>query len=172
MKTYLLEREQLISLPIEETFDFFSDAYNLEKITPGFLNFRILTPAPIRMEAGTLIEYRLSLFGIPFKWRTLIEEWDVNRKFVDTQIKGPYALWHHTHTFESHGPRRTLMRDVVRYRIPFGPLGRLAHWLFVEKMLGMIFDYRYRETDRLLNGGAGIVENGTPELAGAAVSGD
>jgi len=172
MKTYLLEREQIISLPVEETYQFFSDAFNLEKITPGFLNFRILTPAPIRMEAGALIEYRLSLFGIPFKWRTLIEEWDVNRKFVDTQIKGPYALWHHTHTFEPLGPRRTLMRDVVRYRIPLGPLGMLAHWLLVEKMLGIIFDYRYRETDRLLNGNPGAVDHEAPKLARAIVSGD
>jgi len=172
MKTYVLEREQIISLSVEDTFAFFSDAYNLEKITPEFLNFRILTPAPIKMEAGTLIEYKLSLFGIPFKWRTLIEEWDVNRKFVDTQIKGPYALWHHTHTFEELSPGRTLMRDIVRYRIPFGPIGRLAHWFFVERMLRIIFDYRARATDCLMNGGLSSVNRETPALVGAITSGD
>ncbi len=169
MKNYTLEREQIIPLPVEETFAFFCDAHNLERITPKFLNFRILTPAPIRMEAGTVIEYRLALFGIPFKWRTLIEEWAPNSMFVDRQLRGPYALWHHTHTFTELDRNRTLMRDVVRYRAPFGPLGRLAHWLFVERMLREIFNYRSRTTAELLGGRRDL---GIPGTLVSAAAGD
>lgn len=172
MKTYQLEREQVIPLSVEETFAFFSDAFNLERITPGFLNFRILTPAPIRMDKGTLIEYKLSLFGIPFKWRTLIEDWIPNQMFVDRQIRGPYALWHHTHTFIRLDQDRTLMRDVVRYRIPFGPLGILAHSLFVERMLKIIFDYRAKATTGLLGGRQGVEKTIAGPLVGAAAAGD
>lgn len=150
MKTYILEREQKLPISRSEVFDFFGDAFNLERITPGFLNFRILSARPIKMAAGTLIEYRLSLYGIPFKWRTRIESWTPDESFVDLQIKGPYALWRHTHTFEELGPKLTLMRDVVQYRIPFGLLGRFAHWLFVRRMLESIFDYRAEATAKLL----------------------
>ncbi len=150
MKTYLLERKQIIPRSKSETFDFFSDAINLERITPPFLMFRILTPRPIQMAAGTVIEYKLVLYGIPFKWRSLIESWTPEESFVDMQIRGPYALWHHTHTFEEIGPNETLMRDVVRHRIPFGFLGRVAHRLFVKKMLDEIFDYRGTATAQLL----------------------
>jgi ligand-binding SRPBCC domain-containing protein len=150
MGNYVLERAQIIERPLGDTFEFFSDAYNLEKITPSFLRFRILTPRPIRMCAGAVIDYELSLFGVPFRWRTLIEEWEPGRRFVDSQIKGPYALWHHTHTFEAVGPDRTLMRDRVEYRVPLGPLGSLARALFVGRMLEKIFDYRAETTARLL----------------------
>ncbi len=150
MKTYLLERSQLIPRSRRETFAFFSDAFNLERITPPFLRFRILTPAPIQMEAGTLIEYRLALFGVPLYWQTLIERWTPDEAFVDRQLKGPYALWRHTHSFEEQGPRQTLMRDVVEYRLPFALLGSLAHSLFTKRWLAYIFDYRAVMTARLL----------------------
>lgn len=150
MKAYLLERIQTIPLPPEETFAFFSDAFNLERITPPFLRFRILTPPPIKMEQGTLIEYRLKLFGVPIYWRTLIEHWMPEKFFVDTQISGPYTLWRHTHTFEEAAPGQTLMEDVVEYIIPFGVFGRLAHTLFVKRMLNKIFDYRAAMTAQLL----------------------
>jgi ligand-binding SRPBCC domain-containing protein len=165
MKTYVLERSQIIRKSKSETFEFFSDAFNLERITPPFLRFRIITPAPIKMAAGKLIEYQLSLFGIPFRWKTLIEAWSPETHFVDRQLKGPYRLWHHTHTFEELGPGRTLMKDVVRYQIPFGPFGRLAHLLFVERMLQMIFNYRATATASLLNG-TSVVE--LPETADLA----
>jgi hypothetical protein len=142
MKTYLLERKQIIPRSKSETFDFFSDAFNLERITPHFLGFRILTPRPIKMATGTIIEYELAIYGIPVKWRTLIESWLPEDRFVDTQIKGPYRLWRHTHTFEELGPNSTLVTDTVQYGIPFGPIGRLAHWLFVGKTLDKIFNYR------------------------------
>lgn len=170
MKTYVLERSQIITKSKSETFEFFSDAFNLERITPPFLRFRIVTPAPIEMAAGRLIEYRLSLFGVPFRWKTIIEKWSPETHFVDRQLKGPYLLWHHTHTFEELGPRRTLMKDIVRYRIPFGPLGQLAHWLFVRRMLDQIFNYRATTTASLMNGTAVVELPTAVELANSEVS--
>lgn len=158
MHTYVLEREQIIDRSKADTFSFFSDAFNLERITPRFLKFRIVTPRPIKMEAGRIIDYRLSLYGIGFRWRTMIESWEPSEKFVDTQLCGPYNLWHHTHAFEEIGPNRTRMRDVVLYRIPFGPLGRLAHWMFVRRALNEIFDYRAAMTEKLLSGSVGATQ--------------
>jgi ligand-binding SRPBCC domain-containing protein len=150
MHTYILERQQIVPRARAESFAFFCDAFNLERITPPFLKFRVVTPAPIQMAEGTLIDYELNLYGVPLRWRTLIERWQPNEKFVDTQLSGPYDLWHHTHTFEEIGPNRTLMRDRVLYRIPFGIFGRLAHSLFVKRSLAMIFDYRAKATAELL----------------------
>lgn len=165
MKEYLLEREQIIPRSIEETFEFFGDAFNLELITPPFLKFRILTPPPIAMAAGTIIEYQLSLYGIPFKWRTLIESWELGFRFVDTQINGPYALWHHTHTFEEVGPEETLMKDIVRYRLPLGPMGIVAREFFVAAQLKGIFDYRAEATARLLGRKKGEANEVTNSLS-------
>ncbi len=151
MRTYVLEREQRLDRPRSEVFAFFGDAFNLERITPRFLSFRILTERPVRMRAGTLLEYKLSLFGVGFYWQTRIEEWQPEEYFVDVQLKGPYALWRHTHTFEVIDERRTLMRDRVEYALPYGLLGRLAHSLFVRYSLKKIFDHRARETARLLD---------------------
>jgi ligand-binding SRPBCC domain-containing protein len=150
MKIYVLERKQIVPRPRSETFAFFSDAFNLERITPSFLRFRIVTPAPIKMEAGVVIEYSLALFGAPVYWRTRIESWDPEESFVDSQIKGPYALWRHTHSFEEKGPRQTLMRDLVEYGVPYGALGRIAHALFIERWLKKIFDYRAAMISRLM----------------------
>jgi ligand-binding SRPBCC domain-containing protein len=142
MKTYVLEREQWFPKPLSDVFDFFSDAGNLERITPPFLRFRILTPRPIAMGEGALIDYQLKLFGIPFGWRTRIDVFEPNRRFVDRQLRGPYALWRHTHEFEADGPTRTRMVDRVEYALGFGPLGNAAHGLFVSQTLQRIFDYR------------------------------
>ncbi len=150
MQTHILERSQIIHRSLEETFTFFSDAYNLAKITPDFLHFKILTPHPIAMYPGALIDYSLSLFGVPFKWQTVINEWEPNVRFVDSQVKGPYALWQHTHTFKALDAERTLMLDEVRYQLPMGVFGDLAHDLFVEATLKKIFAYRYEATERLL----------------------
>ena len=140
-KTYRLEQKQLIPLGRPSVFEFFSDAFNLERLTPDFLNFKILTEAPIDIQEDTIIEYRIRLFGVPMFWRTRIERFEPDEAFVDTQIKGPYKLWHHTHTFEETEDG-TLMRDVVLYRLPFGILGQLAHFMFVKKTLEKIFQYR------------------------------
>ena len=129
-----------IPLPIERVFPFFADAANLERVTPPELRFQILSPLPIVMKPGALIEYRLRLSGVPFRWTTRIVEWDPPRGFVDEQLRGPYALWVHTHTFEPKGSE-TVIRDEVRYRLPFSPLGDLA-LPFVRGQIQRIFDYR------------------------------
>lgn len=127
--------------PRDEVFGFFAEAGNLETLTPAFLNFEILTPLPIEMHVGTLIDYRLSLFAIPFRWHTRIVAFEPGRRFVDVQLSGPYALWHHLHEFEDT-PDGTRVRDTVDYEPAFGLFGRLAHALFVRKTLARIFDYR------------------------------
>jgi len=139
---HILERRQRIELPVEEAFAFYGDARNLELITPPWLGFEVTTPAPIEMGVGTLIEYRLRLHRVPVRWRTRIEVWDPPHRFVDAQIKGPYSLWEHTHSFEADGPGATIIEDRVRYSIPFGPLGNLADRLLVRRDLRQIFDYR------------------------------
>lgn len=148
MRVHLLERTQRLPGSPEEVFPFFGDAANLEAITPAWLHFRIVTPQPIAMRPGALIEYRLRLHGVPVRWRTRIEEWDPGVRFVDQQISGPYALWHHTHEFTSDGPDHTLMRDVVRYALPLGPLGELARRLLVRRDLERIFDFRAEQVAR------------------------
>src|SRR5215207_473305 len=141
MRTEVLEREQVLPGRPDEVFRFFADAANLEAITPPWLRFRIITAQPVRMEPGALIEYRLRLRGLPIRWLTRIEVWEPGRRFVDAQVKGPYALWRHTHSFEEH-PDGTLMRDTVEYALPLGPLGRLALRAFVRRDVERIFDFR------------------------------
>jgi ligand-binding SRPBCC domain-containing protein len=138
--------------PRAEVFAFFSDARNLERITPGFLTFRVLTPAPIAMRAGALIDYRLTLRGLPLSWKTEITEWDPPRRFVDVQRRGPYAEWVHTHTFEDEGDG-TLVRDHVRYRLP-GPafVSPLVNALLVAPDTRRIFEYRHTALERQFAG--------------------
>jgi ligand-binding SRPBCC domain-containing protein len=151
VKTYTLLREQVLRRPRDEVFAFFADAGNLERITPPFLRFRVVTPAPVRVATGTLIDYRLSLFGVPFGWRTRIEEFEPAKRFVDAQLRGPYRLWRHTHAFEV-APEGTRMLDRVEYAMPLGPLGRLARALFVRATLDRIFDYRARTIEEIFAG--------------------
>jgi ligand-binding SRPBCC domain-containing protein len=149
MEVHLLEREQLVAAPLPDVFEFFSAARNLERITPPWLRFEVLTPEPIRMEPGTRIRYRLRLHAIPVGWVSRIDEWERDRGFVDRQVRGPYRLWHHRHDFERRDGA-TLVRDRVHYALPFGPLGRLAHALIVRRDLERIFDYRHAAVQRLL----------------------
>lgn len=149
MSRHVLEREQLVRAPLPAVFDFFARARNLEALTPRWLRFEVLTAEPIEMYPGTLIEYRLRLHGVPMRWVTLIEEWEPGGRFVDRQLAGPYRLWHHTHEFEEH-PEGTLVRDRVRYEIPYGPLGELAHRAFVKRDLARVFAYRRAATARAL----------------------
>jgi len=141
-RVHLLERRQRVEVPIEEAFAFYGDAHNLERITPPWLGFQVITPRPIAMEVGTLIEYRLRLHRVPVRWRTRIEAWEPPRRFVDAQVRGPYSLWEHTHEFEQDGPDATIIGDRVRYSIPCGPLGELADRLLVRRDLTRIFVYR------------------------------
>jgi ligand-binding SRPBCC domain-containing protein len=138
----LLERTQLVPAPRAEVFAFFADAHNLEAITPDFLRFRVITPGPIRMAPGALIEYRLSLYGLGFGWRTRIDAWEPSTRFVDVQLSGPYRSWRHTHRFEDAPGGGTRVSDRIEYELPFGALGSLAHALFVERALRRIFDHR------------------------------
>ena len=138
---HLFEKEQLIRRTRSEVFAFFADPANLERITPGSLHFVIRSPQPIAMRAGASIDYQLSLFGLKFQWRTLIESFEPESGFVDVQAKGPYRSWRHSHTF-ADAPGGTLVRDRVEYELPFGPLGELARRLFVARQLRRIFDFR------------------------------
>jgi ligand-binding SRPBCC domain-containing protein len=151
MRAHVLERAQRLTVPVEEVFAFYADARNLEAITPPWLGFRVLTPGRIEMAPGTLIECRLRLHGVPIHWLTRIAEWVPGRRFVDEQVRGPYALWHHTHTFEPDGTG-AIIRDRVRYRLPLGPLGALAHLALVRRELARIFAYRQTAVERVLVG--------------------
>jgi len=149
VRIHVLEQEQRLPAPPDAVFGFFADARNLEAITPPLLRFRVLTPDPIVMRRGTLIQYRLRLRGLPVSWLTSIQEWDPPHRFVDVQVRGPYALWHHTHEFAPDGDGGTIMRDTVRYALPGGPLGALPHALFVRRELAAIFDFRARRVFEL-----------------------
>jgi len=146
--TYILRREQWIGRPIGEVFAFFADAQNLEKLTPPWVGFRILSMSTDSIQEGTIIRYRLRLHGIPVHWRTEICQWDPPHGFVDEQTKGPYRQWHHTHRFEAHG-ERTKMIDEVQYALPFGVLGRIVHALKVRADVSGIFDYRRLQIEAL-----------------------
>ena len=146
-----LERSQLIPRPLTETFAFFANAQNLEALTPAFLSFRIETPLPVEMRVGARIDYRLSLWGVPLRWRTLITEWEPNRRFVDEQERGPYRHWRHVHEFVAEGDG-TRMRDEVTYALPFGMVGEVAHAVMVKRQLGTIFDFRERAISGSLGG--------------------
>lgn len=145
---HVLTTETLVQRPREEVFAFFSNAGNLQRITPPELDFSIRTPQPISMARGTLIEYELGLFGIPFSWTTLISRWEPGESFVDEQVKGPYARWVHTHTFVD-SPGGTRVTDRVLYRLPLFPAGEIAYPL-VRRQLRRIFEYRQERLREVL----------------------
>ena len=148
--------ETVTSLPraIDEVFAFFANAENLERITPPELAFRILTPTPIDIKEGTIIDYRLRLFGVPFNWRTRIVQWQPNDQFIDEQIRGPYQSWRHLHSFVECG-NGTRMTDRVEYRLPFRPSGLIVRPL-VRRQLDRIFRYRAIAIGRLLGGDTAV----------------
>ncbi len=138
MRVREFQCELWLPLPPEDIFPFFADAGNLDAITPPWLHFRIVTPRPIEMRAGTLIDYKLRVRGLPMRWRTLISAWEPPHRFVDEQLRGPYRQWIHEHTFEPHNGG-TLVRDVVHYAVPFD---FIAHPLFVRPEVVRIFAFR------------------------------
>ena len=141
-RIYHLYREQFVPRKLGEVFDFFARADNLERITPPWLGFALVTPEPVAMGAGTVIEYHLHLHRVPLRWISRIEVWEPGRAFMDVQVKGPYRLWLHLHEFDSV-PGGTLVRDHVHYALPFGSLGGLAHRTFVKRDLAQIFAFRH-----------------------------
>ena len=149
MAEHSLKRTLEIDLPISQVFDFFADSGNLERITPPELNFHIVTPQPISIEKGTLIDYKLRLRGLPIKWRTEISVWEPPFRFIDQQLSGPYKQWIHTHTFNELSQNKTHIKDEVRYRLPLEPLGDVVHFV-VRRELAYIFDYRQQAVMRLL----------------------
>lgn len=140
MRIFTYESELVLPRPRAEVFPFFADAANLERITPPWLNFRIVSPLPIEMKSGATIDYRLRVRGIPIGWRTEIRSWEPPERFVDVQLRGPYRLWEHTHTFEEV-PGGTLCRDRVRYAV-LG--GALVERLLVRPDVETIFRERAR----------------------------
>ncbi|KAA3633280.1 MAG: hypothetical protein DWP97_09470 [Calditrichaeota bacterium] len=141
MKLYTLKRKQIIPFDRNTVFSFFKSPENLEKITPSDVGFTIITPNPIKMQTGAVLDYTIKLAGIPVRWTTLITDYDEPHSFSDVSIKGPYSFWHHRHWFEET-ETGTIMYDEVTYALPFGFLGRIVHSLWVKKQLDNIFNFR------------------------------
>ena len=150
VKVHLLERSQRVTIPVDRAFAIYADAANLEPMTPPWLHFRLTRRGPVTMEAGALLHYTLRLHGVPIRWTTRIETWSPPTGFVDTQASGPYALWEHTHAFEEDGDGGTVIHDRVRYALPLGPLGALAHRGLVRRDVERIFDFRARAVPALV----------------------
>ncbi|MGE5207767.1 MAG: SRPBCC family protein [Alphaproteobacteria bacterium] len=144
MATHEFNSEIWLPHPVEEVFAFFSNPANLDSITPPWLRFRMVTPGPIEMRAGTLLDYRLRIRGFPVRWRSKITTWKPPSRFVDEQIRGPYRLWIHEHDFEARDGG-TLVRDHVRYAVPFD---WLVHRLLVRPDVERIFAYRTESLQR------------------------
>jgi len=137
----------LVARPLNEVFDFFSRAENLQELTPPWLHFHILSVDPQPVRKGTLIRYSLRWRIFPIRWTTEIVEWDPPHGFVDVQLKGPYQLWRHQHRFIAEG-NGTRILDEIQYRLPFGVFGKLAHALKVRHDVEGIFNYRKRAVEK------------------------
>lgn len=150
MSTYYYKSIQWLPVSVEQAWDFFCSAKNLSKITPEDMSFKIKTAlGDEEIYEGMLIEYSVKpLFGIPLFWKTEITEVHAPNAFKDNQVEGPFALWEHTHTFTEQG-NGTLMQDTVKYRMPFGFAGRLAHRLVVKKRINDIFSYRRKVLEKI-----------------------
>lgn len=149
MKVFTLDSQVLIPKPLDEVFEFFSDARNLERLTPPWLRFEVITPAPIEMRTGTLIDYRLRLRGIPIRWQSEITVWEPPARFVDEQRRGPYRQWIHEHRFSESGGQ-TLAEDHVRYAVPGGAI---TNRLLVAPDLRRVFAYRVRRMSSIFGNG-------------------
>ncbi|MFC1846339.1 CDP-paratose 2-epimerase [Chloroflexota bacterium] len=150
MKDHILETQMKLPLKLAEVFPFFCETANLERITPPELHFRIITPQPIEITLGTVVDYRLQLYSLPFRWRSKITLWRPPHEFVDEQIWGPYKLWVHRHQFyEENGA--TVIQDTVRYQLPIWPLGEVVYPL-LKQQLRRIFRHRQQKTQEALLG--------------------
>ena len=147
MKTYQLKKRLWLPQPREKVFEFFSDPYNLDRLTPAWLKFKILASGPVEMRQGTFLNYRLRIRGIPIRWQSEITAWDPPSRFIDRQTKGPYFLWIHEHLFEDY-QGGTLIGDTVEYAVPGGSI---VQKFFVEPDLERIFKHRHRVLEELFN---------------------
>ncbi|MBI3234973.1 MAG: SRPBCC family protein [Bacteroidetes bacterium] len=138
---HIFQSEITIDRTIDEVFEFFSNAENLNVLTPSNLHFTFITPTPIDIKRGAIIDYRIKLFGVPVKWRTQITKWEPTACFADNQERGPFKLWYHVHTFKAFGSQ-TIMTDTVHYLSPGGILEFIPHILFVKRQVHKIFEYR------------------------------
>lgn len=165
---FLLRTATRLPAAVSDVFAFFADPFRLQDITPPWLDFRVLTPPPIAMRSGTLIDYRLRLHGWPIRWRTEIVAWDPPLRFIDVQLRGPYRLWHHEHVFVPiEGGTR--VDDLVRYRVPGG---RLVERLCVRRDLVRIFEYRRQRLLETFGVPATPVDGTTIPATGAGGRGD
>ena len=151
MKLYTLKKEQIIPRNILDVFDFFSKPENLSVITPSKMGFKILTPSPIEMKEGALIDYTVKIIGLPIRWTTLITKYDPPNLFIDQQLKGPYSMWHHTHNFKKLNDNETLIEDIVVYSVPYSFIGGLIHSLYIKRDLEKIFSYRSKKIKEIFN---------------------
>lgn len=156
MKQFEYRASVRLPRPLSEVFPFFSDAYNLETLTPPWLKFEVLTPRPIEMAAGAIIDYRLKVRGLPMRWKSEITAWEPPYRFVDEQRRGPYSLWVHEHRFREEDGY-TIAEDSIRYAVPGGAL---IHSLFVRRDVEKIFAFRRQKMQELFGA--------TPELTGKA----
>jgi ligand-binding SRPBCC domain-containing protein len=146
---YQLKRQQLVKTDMATCWDFFSSPGNLQKITPKYMGFDVLTEVPEKMYEGLMIEYRVRpLLGIPMNWITEITHVKEHHFFVDEQRKGPYRIWHHEHHFETVD-NGVLMSDIVSYELPYGILGKIAHPILVQRKLNEIFDFRFEIVEEI-----------------------
>ena len=148
MKVFEFHNEVHLPTPIDETFEFFADAHNLERLTPPILRFEVLTPSPIEIKAGTLIDYRLRVRGVPVRWQSEITAWEPPHRFVDEQRRGPYSLWIHEHTFRPEDGG-TVAEDHLQYAVPGGAL---VNRLFVAGDVRKIFEFRNQRLQHILGG--------------------
>lgn len=148
MKLYTLRREQLLPRSLDEVFSFFERPENLEAITPPWLNFKMITPTPVHMKQGSIFDYTLRVRGVSVHWASIITAYDPPHSFVDQQIRGPYEYWYHTHKFFETDEGTRIVEE-VRYIMPYGLAGRLAHALMIGPDLQEIFDYREVAVEKL-----------------------
>ena len=147
MKAYWLKKTIWLPQPRAKVYEFFSNPGNLDRLTPAWLNFAILTPASSKMKQGSLLDYRLRIRGIPIRWQSEIAVWEPPHRFVDRQTIGPYSLWVHEHIFEEHD-NGTLVGDNVEYAVPGG---RIVQKFLVAPDIERIFDYRHKILEELFN---------------------
>ena len=150
MRMFRLQQEQWIQSPIAEVFEFFSNAANLQILTPDWLSFEIVTPMPVELNVGALIDYRLKVRGLPLNWQSEITEWNPPYHFVDEQKRGPYRQWHHTHEFREQDGG-TLVVDTIEYAVPGG---HVIHTLFVKRDVERIFKYRQEKLEEIFQSSA------------------